>query len=694
MTINWKNTSIMFKLRLYMVTGVLLILTFSTLVTISTVNSQAEEAAYASAVALTKTYSHQLEGEMQKNMEMVRSVARFMEEYGSNDREEVIRMIQNLLMHNPKNVGLYVAFEPNAFDGKDAEYAGSFGHDGTGRFIPYWNTINDEISLEPLVDYETWDYYQLPKTRMQDTVTDPYYYQGIYLISYVSPIMNNGEFRGIAGVDVSLKHLDEIVSCVKVYDTGYAFMVDNNGVMVTHPINGEWVSNKTLYDFNDPVISNAADNIHKGLGGSFETTDPATGKEVIFFYEPIRTGNYSFLLVIPKEEVLAGSRVLVNELAIISLLSILFMLVMSYSVATSITGSIKKIVSDFEEIADNAVNGNLSCRASTDVDVDFRNIPRGLNRIMDAFVVPIRETVRVTRALSKGELSTRTQLELKGEFKQMGDALDDLARHLNCVIDDSNTVLRYIQEDNLSREVRVRGEGDFEVLTRGIEETRKALLQMTYERIIAGKALREADRIREKEVHHRVKNNLQVISSLLFLESERFDNSKVVEAFRDSRNRIRSMALVHERLYKTGSSKEIDFEGYTHKLLQDIMSAYPMKKDKVIIRLKGEHIILSIDYIIPLGIIINELISNALKYAFPDGADGEINVIIEDRNKDILLQVKDNGIGLPENIDVENSNSLGLKLVMVLVEQINGIIEIENYEGAAFSILFAKDGSN
>ncbi len=694
MSMKWKGTPIRFKLMLYTVIGVILILTVSTVVTISTVNSQAKEAAYSGAIALTRTSSHQLDGEMQKNMEIVRSFASSMEEYRSNDRDEVNRMLENLLLHNPNTAGIYVAYEPNAFDGRDAEYAGKPGHDNTGRFIPNWNIVDGKSRLGPLVGYDTWDYYQLPKSRLKDTVTDPYYYQDNCIISYVSPIMKNGEFCGIVGVDVSLKYLDEIVSNIKVYDTGYAFITDSKGMLVTHPINGEWVNNKTLYDFNDPIISEAADNIRKGTGGVFETLDPATGKSVIFFYEPIRTGNYSLLLVIPKEEIFAGSRFLINELAMISMLAIAFMLILAYIVSSSITDSIKKIVSDFGEIANNAVNGNLEPRANIDVDVDFKSIPLGLNRILDAFVIPIRETIGMTRALSEGKLSTRTQLDLKGEFKLMGDALDDLARHLNNVIDDSNSVLKSIQENDLSKEVSIHGEGDFEVLTKGIEETRKALLHATDKRMKAERALHEADRMREKEIHHRVKNNLQIISSLLFLESERFKDSEVVEAFRDSTNRIRSMALVHERLYKTGSSKEIDFMEYTRKLLKDIMNAYPMRKDMVMIRFKGEHITLSMDQILPLGIIINELISNSLKYAFQDGEHGEISVIIEDRNKDILLQVSDNGVGLPDDIDVENNNSLGLKLVMTLVEQINGTIEIKTKEGTVFSILFAKDGSN
>jgi two-component sensor histidine kinase len=690
----WKDVPLKIKLMLYIVGGVLIILSLSTLVTITTVNYQAERLAYLQGVELAKASSHQLDGEMQKNMAIARTFAHSLEEYKSRDREEVNRMLNNLLYYNPNIVGIYVGFEPDEFDGKDAEYAGTYGHDETGRFVPYWNTINGVIDLEPLVDYNSGDYYQLTKRRLQDTVTSPYFYQGIYLVSYVSPIIHEGEFIGISGVDVSLEYLDESVGSIKAFDSGYAFITDNDGMLVTHPIYRDWASKKTLYDFDDPVISDAADNIKKGKGGTFETKDPATDKDVVVFYEPISTGNYSFLLVIPKEEIFAGSRVLATELTMISSLSIFFMLMLSYFIAVSITDSIRKIISDFGEIAEDAVNGNLDSRANLDVDVDFRDIPRGLNKILDAFIVPIRETIRMSKALSEGKLSARSRLALKGEFKQMGDSLDDLAQHLDDVIDDSNAVLKSIQENNFSREVFVNGEGDFKVLTEGIEETRKTLLQTTNERIMAEKALREADQVREKELHHRIKNNLQIISSLLFLESERFNNKKVVGAFLDSRNRVKSMALVHEKLYKTGSSREIDIQEYSQKLLQNIVDAYPIQKQRVKINASTEYILLSIDTVLPLGMIINELVSNALKYAFPQEMRGKIEVIIRRKDENILLQVKDNGIGLPEDIDIESNDSLGLKLVMILVEQIDGIIEIEREHGTVFSILFKVENSD
>ena len=157
-----------------------------------------------------------------------------------------------------------------------------------------------------------------------------------------------------------------------------------------------------------------------GLGGHLESIDPTTGKTVIMFYEPVETGNFAFVLVVPKEEMLAGVTDLRNRLLIISAISILFMAALAYMIARSVTGPIDEIVDDFKNIARNAVKGELGVRADTDVGIDFREIPRGLNEILNAVVVPIRETMRVTNALSQGELKERVNVDVQGEFRELG----------------------------------------------------------------------------------------------------------------------------------------------------------------------------------------------------------------------------------------------------------------------------------
>jgi PAS domain S-box-containing protein len=720
--------------------------------------------------------------------------------------------------------------------------------------------------------YNSSDYYQLPKAKGEDILTEPYFYEGIFMVSHVSPIFKNQKFVGIGGVDVPLKYVDDVVSDVRTFDTGYAFMVSNSGILLSHPINKEWIGKKSLYDFDSEKIRNAANDIKRGIGGNIEVKDPTTGKTVVMFYEPVRTGNSAFILVIPKEEMLAGVIDLRNKLLIISAISIFFMAGLAYMIARSITKPIDEIVEDFKSIAQDAVKGRLDVRADTNVGTDFKEIPTGLNEILKAVIVPIRETIRVTNALAEGKLKERVNLEVQGEFKELGDTLDSFSETLNLIIDDSNAVLTAFQKGNFKRQIDVQGQGDFKLLTDGIEETRQALDRVTtqrreaenalleyarkleysnqlkeemekvihtspvivflwkyearwpavfvseninrlgYEvedftsnRILYGdivhpddlesmeleldmhvnagfsdytseyriltksgevrwvdertviqrspdgevhlqgiilditehkkaeEALLQIEEIRKKEIHHRIKNNLQVISTLLYLESGNFTDENVIEAFKDSQHRVKSMALVHEKLYQSEDMVSVDFADYIQNLANYLFQSYSLDNRKVSLKLEVENVFLGMDTAVPLGIIINELVSNSLKHAFVSQKEGEIYIelysngtyekdapldapledqiyknpqtntgrmrtketddltcIPEPREEKLTLIVRDNGTGLPKDLDFRNTSSLGLQLVTTLVEQLEGSIKLDITKGTKFEISFVK----
>lgn len=228
------------------------------------------------------------------------------------------------------------------------------------------------------------------------------------------------------------------------------------------------------------------------------------------------------------------------------------------------------------------------------------------------------------------------------------------------------------------------------------------------ERKKAEKALLKTEEIRKKEIHHRIKNNLQVISSLLSLQAEHFSDKKVKESFYDSQNRVISMSLIHEELYKTGETGDVetfDFKAYIQKLANELFRSYVVGNQDIHLKLEMENAFLGMDTGIPLGIIINELVSNSLKHAFPRGRGGEVQIKLnrlntcESKNRDkdsceaseFRLTVSDNGTGLPENIDFRHTSSLGLQLVNILVDQIGGNIELKRENGAEFRINF-KEG--
>jgi len=192
-----------------------------------------------------------------------------------------------------------------------------------------------------------------------------------------------------------------------------------------------------------------------------------------------------------------------------------------------------------------------------------------------------------------------------------------------------------------------------------------------------------------KEIHHRVKNNMQIISSLLNLQCNRIQNPDVIDMFRVSRDRIRAMALIHEKLYLSKDLARIDFSQYIESLVVHLYHVYEV--DSGFIRLNShiENVYLDINKAIPCGLIINELLSNALKHAFPDKTKGEINLSLSSPETGrFVLSISDTGVGMPENIELEKLESLGLQLVKDLVSQLGGTIDVDVHEGSTFRIEF------
>lgn len=194
-----------------------------------------------------------------------------------------------------------------------------------------------------------------------------------------------------------------------------------------------------------------------------------------------------------------------------------------------------------------------------------------------------------------------------------------------------------------------------------------------------------------REIHHRVKNNLQIISTLLALQSDDITDEKTLENYRESENRIQSIALIHEKMYQSSDISSINFTGYVKSLLNDLLYSYGADSKNIKSQIDTGDFLLSIETVQPLGLIINELVSNSLKYAFKNKDEGIIAVKLEKISSDSLkLVVSDNGRGFPENIDFRNTSSLGLQLVNELVKQLDGTIELNSDSGTEFKIIFKE----
>lgn len=192
-----------------------------------------------------------------------------------------------------------------------------------------------------------------------------------------------------------------------------------------------------------------------------------------------------------------------------------------------------------------------------------------------------------------------------------------------------------------------------------------------------------------KEIHHRVKNNLQIISSLLNLQAQQIKDPATLQVLRESQGRVRSMALIHEKLYQSQDLARVDFDGYVHDLLVYLFRSYSTNMDLVHVDVNAQGVALSVDTAIPCGLIISELVTNAIKYAFPGGRKGTICVDLTPEDAGHLaLRVADNGVGLPPDLDWRNAESLGLQLVSTLTAQLHGQIQVQSNTGTEFKITF------
>jgi PAS domain S-box-containing protein len=203
------------------------------------------------------------------------------------------------------------------------------------------------------------------------------------------------------------------------------------------------------------------------------------------------------------------------------------------------------------------------------------------------------------------------------------------------------------------------------------------------------------DSLREKEVllkeiHHRVKNNMQIISSLINLQSSRIDDKKTAKVLQSSQNRIKSMAIIHEKLYQSKDFTNVDLSQYVQSLTDHLLNTYGVNKEKIRFHTDIKDIYLDINRAIPCGLIINELLTNSIKHAFPDGDGGQIKIAIRNqKNQQKELVVSDNGKGMPEDLDIRSTQSLGLTLVKILAEeQLQGSLRLEKSKGTRFKIVF------
>ncbi len=324
---------------------------------------------------------------------------------------------------------------------------------------------------------------------------------------------------------------------------------------------------------------------------------------------------------------------------------------------------------------------------------------------VDFYLFPQQRKTLLKRLRDKGSV-TNFEVQLKrkdgstfwGSFNIKG-ITDGQGRiiHQDGVLEDITARKR---AEEALRKAHDRLEVRVKERTKELAESNKELQKEVTQRKQAEEQMKAALKEKEvllKEIHHRVKNNLQAISSLLNLQSYYVKDKQALKVLKNSQERVRTMALIHEKLYQSGDLARIDFREYIRSLISYLSDSYSLQEGQVQLKMQIENVVLDIETAIPLGLIINELISNSFKHAFPANRKGELRVSMEkskgeEDNYDYgyTLIVEDNGVGFPDGLDFRNSKSLGLELVFILVKQLHGVIDLEKKNGTRFIIKFKK----
>ncbi len=280
--------------------------------------------------------------------------------------------------------------------------------------------------------------------------------------------------------------------------------------------------------------------------------------------------------------------------------------------------------------------------------------------LSDLVTRPLRQMAETARRIAEGDLARRASVSSRDEVGQLASSFNDM-------VDKLAGAQRELEAVNQSLEERVE------------ERTRRLQASVREKEILI------------QEIHHRVKNNMQIISSLVNLQADRIRDSEMKDMFLVTKDRIRSMALVHEKIYRSKDFARIDFVDYVRNLVTQIFRSYGVPGDTVRSDVEGDPVYLNISTAVPCSLIVNELVSNALKHAFPGNRPGLLTVRVSSLDDArFSLDIADDGVGLPEGFDLAKTDSLGLQIVSLLVDQLEGSLEVDGRNGARFGFTFRE----
>ena len=324
--------------------------------------SISEKNAKELSTQMAAKFAFKVESELEIAMNIARAISQMLEIADiykvENRRDTINGILKHILEKNQQFIGVWSCWEPNQFDNRDAEYINKAGHDSTGRFIPYWYRAGNKINLDRLLDYEksgAGDYYLLARNSGDETIINPYFYKidgiDVLITSVCIPIKRNGKIVGVAGIDIALDSFHELIAAVKPFETGYAFLIANNGTYVAHGGKPDNVG-KNFIELNkdEDTKYNLREKISNGIEFAFEKKSLATGKISYFSLVPLFVGNsrtpWSFVVSIPMDKVMKNADDIRKISIFLGLILLVVLIIIIYITVNTITKSIIKMINE------------------------------------------------------------------------------------------------------------------------------------------------------------------------------------------------------------------------------------------------------------------------------------------------------------------------------------------------------------